>query len=667
MISKSDLKKINDNLWEIPKTFREDMRVPARIFASEKLLEEIFRDRSLEQLANVATLPGIQKWALAMPDAHEGYGFCLSKDAKIISEFGYFRTIKDLEKQWKNEKIKVFDYKLKSLQTAGVEKFFKIRPRAKILKVIAKSGQTIIATDDHPFYTPNGMKALRNIKREDIVALSGFTGVLYEKPLRQIIINEMDIKKTLVKLGIKEKSHRFNIILRKLKERGLLELTYEHSKFPYIVKIAAFILGDGTMNFIGKRGDGVLSFSGKAEDLEEVKKDLEKIGYNSSRVYERSHKTKSGKITINYAFSVNASSLLVILRALGVPLGKKVNQSYQVPKWIFKAPLWQKRLFLAAFFGCELRMPHRRLNRRGNFNAPVLVMNKSEELVSNGKQFLEEMARLFSEFDVRVTKINQRRRHVAKDGVVSWALELIISSRPENLINLWSKIGFEYHKKRSFLAGVAVSYLKLKETLLQEKKEAITVGIPCLLRKGLSYNQIARQLVDNSLGARFIKDACRKIASGRKKIIPRVPPSFPTFQEYLESATKGLGTSGLVWEKIAEIKEIKFQDYVYDLTVAHSGHNFVANNFLVSNCIGGVAAMDATEGVISPGGIGYDINCGVRLLRSELNFDEIERHLETLAEEIYRTVPSGLGEGGKLKFSGRELDKVLKKRGGRNS
>src|SRR3989344_2677944 len=72
---KEDLVKINDYLWEIPGSFRKDMLVPARIYADEGLLEEIFRDKSLDQIVNVATLRGIQKYALAMPDAHEGYGF----------------------------------------------------------------------------------------------------------------------------------------------------------------------------------------------------------------------------------------------------------------------------------------------------------------------------------------------------------------------------------------------------------------------------------------------------------------------------------------------------------------------------------------------------------------------------------------------------------------
>ena len=75
MIDKSRIAKIEDFLWEIPRDFRADMRVPARIYADESMLDDIRRDRSLEQLVNVATLPGIVGYALAMPDAHEGYGF----------------------------------------------------------------------------------------------------------------------------------------------------------------------------------------------------------------------------------------------------------------------------------------------------------------------------------------------------------------------------------------------------------------------------------------------------------------------------------------------------------------------------------------------------------------------------------------------------------------
>lgn len=74
-VTKKDLNKLEDYLWEIPKSFRNDMRVPARALASEMLLDDIIEDLSLNQLVNVATLPGIRIASMVMPDVHEGYGF----------------------------------------------------------------------------------------------------------------------------------------------------------------------------------------------------------------------------------------------------------------------------------------------------------------------------------------------------------------------------------------------------------------------------------------------------------------------------------------------------------------------------------------------------------------------------------------------------------------
>ena len=75
MIAQKDLKKLSPILWEIPKNYRADMLVPARLYATKKMLKEVFSDKTLGQLINVTTLPGIQKAAYVMPDAHEGYGF----------------------------------------------------------------------------------------------------------------------------------------------------------------------------------------------------------------------------------------------------------------------------------------------------------------------------------------------------------------------------------------------------------------------------------------------------------------------------------------------------------------------------------------------------------------------------------------------------------------
>jgi len=93
------------------------------------------------------------------------------------------------------------------------------------------------------------------------------------------------------------------------------------------------------------------------------------------------------------------------------------------------------------------------------------------------------------------------------------------------------------------------------------------------------------------------------------------------------------------------------QLYALAMPDIHQGYGFP---------IGGVAAMSADEGVISPGGIGYDINCGIRLLATDLKFSDIKHHLEVLATHLFNAIPSGVGRGGPLKFDTEELDKILK-------
>src|SRR5919198_169574 len=77
-------------------------------------------------------------------------------------------------------------------------------------------------------------------------------------------------------------------------------------------------------------------------------------------------------------------------------------------------------------------------------------------------------------------------------------------------------------------------------------------------------------------------------------------------------------------------------------------------------CIGGVCATDPDEGgVISPGGVGYDVNCGVRLVRSNLFYREVKPHLRPLVEELFRHVPTGVGRSGRYRFDRKELQHLL--------
>src|SRR5205823_797948 len=77
-------------------------------------------------------------------------------------------------------------------------------------------------------------------------------------------------------------------------------------------------------------------------------------------------------------------------------------------------------------------------------------------------------------------------------------------------------------------------------------------------------------------------------------------------------------------------------------------------------CIGGVCATDPEEGgVISPGGVGYDINCGVRLCSTNLMYREVKPHLRELVESLFKSIPTGVGKSGRYHFKGKDLTRLL--------
>ncbi len=110
-----------------------------------------------------------------------------------------------------------------------------------------------------------------------------------------------------------------------------------------------------------------------------------------------------------------------------------------------------------------------------------------------------------------------------------------------------------------------------------------------------------------------------------------------------------IGTKAL-WQ----VKNVAYLPGILKASLAmpdiHEGYGFP---------IGGVAATDLEEGVISPGGIGYDINCGVRLMVSNLSKPDVERHMDKLVEALFASIPSGLGKTGAIRLSKSDLSEVL--------
>ncbi len=647
-----ELKKISDYEWELPKS--GGMKVPARIFATEKLMDKIKLDRTLQQAANVAHLKGIQKYSYVMPDAHEGYGFpiggvaafdieegvispggigydinCLTGDAEVLTEFGFRKPIMNFEEDFVTDadysgQLLLKRFCLLNLISFNKEKkmflqnkplfFIKTEPRT-VYELATETGLKIKATADHPFLTPFGMKKLIDLKEGDKVALYPFIGVEYEKPAEKMIVDEIQI------------SSKESII--ELKKRSLLPFNENSTALPLLAKILGYLMGDGLIYF--SKGKGMICAYGSEEDLEEMKNDFDKLGY-SGKIYER---TRDHQITSQYGtrtftskcheLHVSSTSLACLLSSIGMPVGCKTNSKYEVPNWIFSSKKYIKRLFLAGFFGAELTKP--KTHTKTGFYSPILGQNKTEESLEAGRKFMIGIMQLLEDLGVKVNKISQRKEFKNKHGE-TYRLRLIISADEENLLRLYRNIGFEYNQKRKMLGNIAAMYMLRKKELTSKRIE-IANKAKELKAKGLTQKEIKELLISKISNDRFIE---RSLYENAKQ---RITLDFQSFEAFEKECMAQISEYGTLFDNIAKKRELEEKEAVYDFNVEEN-HIFIANGFVVSNC-------------------------GVRLVRTDFTVDQILAKRTQLLNELFSEVPSGVGKGGITKLSKEELLEMLAK------
>ena len=656
-----NLIQISETEWEIPTTIRSDMRVPVRLFATRKILEQIINDRSLDQAVNTATLPGLVGHVIVMPDMHQGYGFpiggvaateyphgvispggvgydinCLSGDTPILHVHGYTRPIEELADNWKTATLVCLNLAEKQPDAARPIQWFGQKPKSQVLRITTESGFTLTATADHPLWTPRGMMECGFLQSDDRVAVSLFRGVEYEQPLNTSLVTEAQFLEYLVSLGKNQRGNALAQIRNALNKRGLLPLNYSSDAIPYLSKIMGFLFGDGTLRFDTRTNKGYVVFFGQPEDLEDIRRDIMQLGFKPSRVWsrERNHRihTTYDEYTFartEYWVTVNSTAFAALLAYLGTPVGKKTKQEYGVPSWLDNTPLWQKRLFLAALFGAEMSTPQTVTGHGYNLAAPTVSMNKQEGYEDNGRVFLKQLAELLIEFGVKTVPIGSRKEQVNQDGRSSIRLRLIVSAEPENLIRLWSRVGFEYNRKRKAQASIAARYVISKQNLIAARQE-IAGQAAALKTAGASKAYVIESLRGEIANERFIE---RSMYEGRNTM-PRVHQGFKSFADFSEMVTEGLGQSGLVWDRVKSIVPVDHGGLVYDFIMNHPDHNFIAGGFVVSNC-------------------------GVRLLASRIDFESARNEMDQLATLLNQYCPSGVGKAGAIKLSVKELDHVL--------
>ena len=621
-----EIEKVEENIYEID---RPEMNVPARIYASEKLLETIKEDSTLEQACNMAQLPGVEKHVCVMPDGHQGYGFpiggvaafdaekglispggigfdinCLSKDSNILLEFGRSKSIAELKDNFADEKAVVAGDKL--LESNVV--LFTENEDKQVFKIETETGESIKATKDHPFLTPDGMKEVEELNKGEQVYVQPFEGIEDEEPEEFTLLTEKDFEDEDPQL------------VGALKERNLLPLKSTDDEFNLLLKIIGFHTGDGSFN-----NSGHTDFYADKEDLESIAEDISRLGFKPSQIYERkrTHQVRMEPFERTETMVRSTSNAFQkLLVKLGVPKGKKTAQEFAVPKYVHRLTRWQKALYLSAFFGAEMSSP--KAQHAKDFYCPKISQNKSKNIADSGKQFMRDMKQLLSDLDINTNKIEEFETHENQDGKVM-RHRLGIKNDLENLIDFYTRIGYRYNLEKRKKSVKAVQYLKTKKQAIKRRKNISKQAVK-LYEDGISPKEIKENFDIND---RFIE---RSVYSGRKTN-PRPPKDFPSFEEFAEEIEVKNNLS--IKTTIKEIESNGIEN-VYDIGVKHEAHNFNANQFIVSNC-------------------------GVRVLKTDLKAEDISGMEEQLANILYSKVPCGLGKGGYIDIDEEDLEEILEK------
>lgn len=647
------LRKVDDYRWEIPTSYKAGMRVPGLVYADEKMLRQITEEQALEQLANAATLPGIVGRALAMPDIHWGYGFpvggvaafdvndgiispgaigydvnCLLGNTMILHEFGYRRKIEDFDRRWLDAKIKCVNPH-SEVRCTGILGFLKqTRPASQVFELTTETGRKIIATGDHPFLTPNGMIPLKDIPLGEFVSVYPFEGVPHEEVGDDVLLTEEDVQEIY-------SGHRNGLaqVLTILKTKNLLPLGLNHPKLPYLLRLMGFTQGDGSIQFL-RSGGALLAFYAGPDDLEAIRRDIHAVGFSPSQVYRRhrthvidTHYGPRRFSRTEYTVHSGSAALAILLHGLGLPIGKKADQDLEAPGWLDRAPKWMKRLYLAGLFGAELTAPSTITDHPYNFYGPVLSMNKRTAYAGSGRRYLEKIQEWLRELGVESFILAEREERVGISNTAT-RLRLQVSSKPDNLIRLWTRVGFEYNRRKQYLGCISAQYLRLKSGVLEERELSLEFA-RAMHEMGHNAETIVAAVGSPHVSRGFVGPA---IDGDRQKV--RIGTSFLDFATFMKRRTEGLGETGEAWDSVVRKRPIPFDGPVYDFTVSDPNHNFIANSFVVSNC-------------------------GVRLIRTNLEEAQVREKLEPLVDAMFASVPSGVGSTGRMKVGMGEIDTVL--------
>jgi peptide chain release factor 1 len=545
---------------------------------------------------------------------------CVSPDTRILLDNGTHEAIRDLESHWRE--IRVFSYKssTKTIASAAIKHHLKTGVDGrKAYRIKVESGRSVIATEDHPFYTPAGWKSGGDLREGDLVCLNPVDDLLLDDSRKSEstwegiqIVDEESLR------GIDSPPPNIGLTIRRLKERHLLPLDSANPKLYLLARLLGHLLSDGslTRNREIRNGKPYVHFTidlcvGSKEDIQEISSDLAQLGVKLPPSFESTHYMRfddRSYVTKTVHAKLRDTALITLLRALGAPVGSKVKNGTSLPKWLNTARRSVQREFLAAYMGGNGEAP--RILGSNPASAVKLTFHRSDLQIDEALIFAHGLKSMFAKFGVKVNTISRiPSDYCRKDALKTSEIELRFQLSESNVLKLCHAVGYRYCRKKADKASLVGEYLRIKSNIRAESQAKMAM-LKEMVSVGTTVGS-ASQLLNLS------QVTARQWASGKTKSpLVRVAQLAP-FSSWLTDATNGLAQP-LVWESITSKEDYAIQE-VMDLTIESEEHSFFANGFLVHNCddhfhldplremlreqnVIGILAMDATEaglGIVS--------------------------------------------------------------------
>jgi tRNA-splicing ligase RtcB (3'-phosphate/5'-hydroxy nucleic acid ligase) len=640
------IKKVSDFSWEIPQSYKPGMNVPARIYATTKLLDAM-DSGVIEQVTNVACLPGIVRYSYAMADAHWGYGFpiggvaafeaekgvispggvgfdvnCLHPDSRLLDQHGAWHRISkfDIAKHG----LSSLDLRDRRVVSTKALLFLSRREESSLLRVRTELGRQILVTDDHPVLTQRGMVLARDLTQTDRLVTTGFEGVEYEPHQEGVVLDEVALGNAAAAMGIGEIGGARARVIARLRKVGLASITWGSSKLPLLLKLMGSNLGSGTIR--QEKSGAHVAFYGQESDLARIKEDLGSLGFEASmqrrgrRRRAMPHR-RTPRSDDECSLESSSKDLAVLLVGLGAPVGKKSAVSFRVPDWVIHSSNWQKRLFLSAYFGAELDEPRATDGR--DIDAPSLRVSKRADLGNSAFEFLGDIREMLFSLGVESAE-------PVEDGAQGGegyqgrtaAFRLSIEGSQANLKSLFSTVGYSYSARKERLASLASQYI---DYLASARAERRTAHWAALRVHEAGQKTAAMVSVLQSADAAEASHRALTRAAGSPALA-----EAQDFHQFVESREFG---SGLVLTPIMAIDRVPYVGPVYDLSLDHKDHNFIADGVVVSNC-------------------------GMRLIRTNLRYSEVKPKVKELVDLIFDLVPAGVGVKGSQRFGQSQMGDI---------